>query len=66
MTVDHLFYSTRYSERYGAHVEGDLRLLSRLELPAARECEMRGLRLPDRWNPSDHFPLVAKFLLRAA
>ena len=63
VTVDHMFYTTRLSARLGCLVEGRLRLMSRLELPQARYCQQAGIRLPDRQNPSDHFPLAAKFLL---
>ncbi len=64
VTVDHMFYTTSFSDKYRKHIEDRLQLLSRLELPRSRDCERLNFRLPDGNNPSDHLPLVAKFLLR--
>ena len=62
-TVDYIFFSTVYSQRHGNWVEGNLKLLSRLNLLSGKEVHTLG-GLPSMAFPSDHLCLVAKFLLR--
>ena len=62
VVVDYMLYSTSYSEKYNKFVEGNLKLVSKLELLSGQQCrEMGGL--PSNACPSDHLSLVAKFLL---
>ena len=44
-------------------IEGDLKLLSRLESLSASEMSHATSALPDAEFPSDHIPLLAKFAL---
>lgn len=61
--VDHMFYGTvPCPGRYGARIEGDLKLLGRLRLPDCRQMERVG-HIPSDVCPSDHLPLLADFLL---
>ena len=60
--VDFMFYSTRYSPRYGRNVEGKLKLVSRLSLPSSSQLKDLG-GIPCADFPSDHVCLVAKFIL---
>lgn len=47
--VDYMFYSD------------GIRLMSRLSLPTAAECDLYVRFLPNEFNPSDHLPLVGEF-----
>ena len=62
VVVDYMLYSTRFSPKYNRYVEGNLKLLSRLQLPTADDIKDLG-GLPSEKLPSDHVSLVAKFLL---
>ncbi|XP_070571025.1 protein angel homolog 2-like [Ptychodera flava] len=72
-TVDYIFYSVtsnirddhnrNYSRHHHQHRrEGKLKLLARLSLLSDSEATLMG-GLPNRNNSSDHFSLLAKFLL---
>jgi len=60
--VDYIFYSTVFNPSYNKHVEGRLKLVSRLRLPSEKQCRDLG-GLPNPACPSDHICLVAKFIL---
>ena len=62
VTVDYILYSTSFSEKYNKFIEGNLKLVSRLELLSGQQCRSIG-SLPSNSFPSDHLSLVAKFLL---
>ena len=47
----------------GRRVEGSLKLLRRLGLMSRKQCKELGT-LPTLASPSDHYPLVAEFLLK--
>ncbi|CAH1390264.1 unnamed protein product [Nezara viridula] len=49
--VDYMFYSD------------GIRLMSRLSLPTAAECDLHVRFLPNEFNPSDHLPLVGEFII---
>jgi len=60
--VDYMMYSSKFSPEFRRHVEGKLKLVSRLSLPSEKTCrEMGGL--PNPHCPSDHICLMANFLL---
>ena len=61
--VDYIFYSTVASTVLGKWIEGNLKLLSRLNLFSGEEVSNLG-GLPSRAFPSDHISLVARFLLK--
>jgi len=64
VTVDYLFYSTVRDRRDPSRfIEGDLKLLSRLESLSASEMSHATSALPNAEFPSDHIPLLAKFAL---
>ena len=65
VTVDYLFYSTVRDRRDPSRfIEGDLKLLSRVESLSASEMSQSATSaLPDAEFPSDHIPLLAKFTL---
>ena len=62
--VDYLFYSTNFSQKYNKFVEGDLKLVAKLDLLSGQQCRDMG-GLPSTTFPSDHLSLLAKFLLRS-
>ncbi|XP_014277999.1 protein angel homolog 2 isoform X3 [Halyomorpha halys] len=49
--VDYMFYSD------------NIRLMTRLSLPSAAECDLYVRFLPNEVNPSDHLPLVGEFII---
>jgi protein angel len=62
-TVDYIFYSTVASLLHGKWIEGNLKLISRLNpLTGSQISNLGGL--PSKAFPSDHICLVAKFLLK--
>ena len=65
--VDYILYSTLParpgSSSWDGRREGRLRLVGRLRLPGPGQAEQLG-PLPSPVCPSDHFPLLADFLLR--
>jgi len=60
--VDYIFYSTYFSPQFSKYIEGNLKLLGRLHLYNAEDCQKMG-HLPNSTCPSDHLALVSKFLL---
>ena len=62
VVVDYILYSTNYSEKYQKFIEGDLKLVGKLNLLSAQECQRIG-GLPSKMYPSDHLSLLAKFIL---
>ena len=64
-TVDYIFYSTVFSQLHGKWIEGNLKLISRLNLLTGKQVLDLG-GLPSQAFPSDHLCLVAKFLLRGS
>jgi len=61
--VDYMFYSMQWSDMQRRRVEGSLKLLRRLGLMTRNQCKDNG-PLPSLAVPSDHFPLVAQFVLK--
>ena len=59
--VDFIFYSRCYSQKYSKFIENNLKLLSKLNLHTKQTCIEMG-HLPNKFCPSDHLSLVAKFL----
>ena len=62
VVVDYLLYSTNYSLKYNKFVEGNLKLVGKLDLFSGQQCRSMG-GLPSNVCPSDHLSLVAKFLI---
>ena len=66
LTVDYIFYSTQParppSQSSDGRREGKLKLIGRLSLPSGQQMLEVG-SLPNYFNPSDHLPLLADFLL---
>ena len=62
VVVDYIFYSTIFSEKYGKFIEGNLKLVAKLDLLSGDQCRRMG-GLPSETCPSDHLCLFAKFLL---
>ena len=62
VVVDYMLYTTSFSEKYNKFIEGNLKLVSKLELLSGQQCRNMG-GLPSSSCPSDHLSLVAKFLL---
>ncbi|XP_021956214.1 protein angel homolog 2 isoform X2 [Folsomia candida] len=63
--VDYIYYSTtnqRCVNANGTREEGSLKLLRRLKLPTSAECKKSG-KIPQEGASSDHYPLLAEFLL---
>lgn len=60
--VDYLFYSRYFNQKLNRIIEGPLKLLSYLELPATDDCQ-RMRKMPNETIGSDHFSLAARFLL---
>merc|ERR1719210_635450 len=58
--VDYIFYSTYFSTQFSKYIEGNLKLLGRLHLYNAEDCQKMG-HLPNSTCPSDHLALVSKF-----
>lgn len=61
--VDYLFYSRYLNAKMSRVIEGNLKLLSFLNLPTVADCEQMGM-IPNDFLGSDHFSLAARFLLR--
>jgi len=53
----------QWNERDGRRIEGNLKLIRRLGLLTRGQCKELG-SLPTLASPSDHYPLVAEFLLK--
>jgi hypothetical protein len=61
--VDYIFYSTIWSHRYQKPIEGNLKLIRRYGLLNRQQCKKMGC-MPNSNVSSDHFPLIAEFLLK--
>ena len=62
VVVDYMFYSTNFSEKYNKFIEGNLKLVAKLDLLSGAQCRRMG-GLPSEKCPSDHLNLCAKFIL---
>ena len=62
VVVDYMFYSTNFSEKYNKFIEGNLKLVAKLDLLSGAQCKRMG-GLPSEKCPSDHLNLCAKFIL---
>ncbi|XP_046382649.1 protein angel homolog 2 isoform X2 [Ischnura elegans] len=62
VTVDYIFYSCLTRGLSLEPIEGKLKLISRLGLLCKEECFAYG-PIPNLGSPSDHFPLVCRFVL---
>jgi mRNA deadenylase 3'-5' endonuclease subunit Ccr4 len=62
VVVDYMFYSTNFCEKYNKFIEGNLKLVAKLDLLSGHQCRRMG-SLPSEKCPSDHLSLCAKFLL---
>jgi hypothetical protein len=56
-----MLYSSRFNAGLNKYVEGRLKLLSRRQLPTAKNINSE--TIPNDVCPSDHVPLIAKFVL---
>ncbi|CAL8103348.1 unnamed protein product [Orchesella dallaii] len=61
--VDYIFQSMTWNSHLNKVIEGRLKLIRRLGLFNRSECKQIG-SIPNNDHPSDHFPLIAEFLLR--
>jgi protein angel len=62
VTVDYIFYTTPFNPRVGKREENRLQLLGRYRLLNPDQSSQIGA-MPTYGVPSDHYPLMAKFLL---
>jgi mRNA deadenylase 3'-5' endonuclease subunit Ccr4 len=63
MHLSILHFSCVWNENFGKQIEGKLKLLRRLGLLSRSKCKELG-NLPRADIPSDHYPLIAEFMLK--
>ncbi|ODM98359.1 Protein angel 2 [Orchesella cincta] len=61
--VDYIFQSMSWNSHLNKVIEGRLKLIRRVGLFNRKQCKQIG-SIPNTDHPSDHFPLIAEFLLR--
>jgi len=61
--VDFIYQGMQWNGVERRREEGNLKLIKRLRLPTRNECKEVG-QLPNLASPSDHYPLLAEFLLK--
>lgn len=63
VTVDYIFYSTMFCQKFNKAIEGNLKLLSTLKCLSQHQYQ-NVKRIPNHTFPSDHICLMTKFLLK--